>query len=69
MISYEPLLKKMKEKGLTTYVIRRDKIISQSALTAIMHGENITISTLDRLCAALDCQPGELLKYEPDKPE
>jgi putative transcriptional regulator len=27
----------------------------------------IKLSTLDKLCAALDCQPGELLEYRPDE--
>ena len=26
----------------------------------------IRFSTLDALCAALDCQPGDLLEYRPD---
>ena len=27
----------------------------------------IRFSTLDALCAALDCQPGDILEYQPDK--
>ena len=27
----------------------------------------IRFSTLDRLCRALDCQPGDLLEYVPDQ--
>jgi putative transcriptional regulator len=26
----------------------------------------IRFSTLDALCAALDCQPGDILEYKPD---
>jgi putative transcriptional regulator len=28
----------------------------------------IRISTIDGLCRELDCQPGELLRYEPGEP-
>jgi len=28
----------------------------------------IRFSTLDSLCRVLECQPGDLLKYEPEKP-
>lgn len=28
----------------------------------------IRFSTLEALCRELDCQPGELLTYEPDEP-
>ena len=29
----------------------------------------VRMETLDRLCAALDCQPADLLEYLPDKEE
>ena len=29
----------------------------------------IRFSTLDALCRALDCQPGDILAWEPDKEE
>ena len=29
----------------------------------------VRLSTLDALCRALNCQPGELLQYEPEKKE
>jgi putative transcriptional regulator len=28
----------------------------------------IRFSTLERICAALDCQPGDILVYEPEEP-
>ena len=27
----------------------------------------IKLSTLNRICSALDCQPGDILEYRPDK--
>ena len=29
----------------------------------------ITVSTLEKLCSALGCQPGDLLEYRPDDKE
>lgn len=29
----------------------------------------IKVSTLEKLCSALDCQPGDLLEYRPDDKE
>lgn len=29
----------------------------------------IRFSTLDAICAALDCQPGDILRFEPDAAE
>ena len=31
-------------------------------------GKAIRFSTLNALCGALDCQPGDLLVYQPDGP-
>ena len=56
----------MKEKGLTTYKIRQNNIISQSALTALKSGKNVTTETIDKLCKALQCQPGDILEYVDD---
>lgn len=65
-ISYEKLFALMKEKGLTTYRIRKEKIISENALTSMRAGKSVTIDTIARLCKALDCQPGDILEYVPD---
>ena len=29
----------------------------------------IRISTMDAICRALDCQPGDILEYRPDGPD
>lgn len=61
----DKLNEKLKQKGYTTYRIRREKLLGESAVQALREGKvpNLTLSTLDRLCCALDCQPGELLEY------
>lgn len=62
-IRYDKLIALMKEKGLTTYKIRKESIISQSALTAIKNGKSVTTDTIAKLCKALDCQPGDIMEY------
>ena len=67
-IKYDKLFALMKEKGLTTYRIRQDNIISQSALQSLREGESVTLDTIAALCKALNCQPGDILEYiEEDK--
>ncbi|MEZ7196881.1 helix-turn-helix domain-containing protein [Pseudodesulfovibrio karagichevae] len=29
----------------------------------------IRFTTLDAICRTLDCQPGDILRYDPDEPE
>ena len=64
-IKYDKLFALMKEKGLTTYKIRKDNIISQGALTSLRAGKSVTIETIEKLCMVLDCQPGDILEYIP----
>lgn len=66
-IIYDKLMKKMDEDGLTTYKIRKEKIISESTLQNIREGKRITTDAIAALCGALNCQPGDLIEYVPDK--
>lgn len=66
-LSYEKLFILMKEKGLTTYRIRKENIISQSALSALKNGKSVTTETIEKLCRALGCQPGDIMSYIDDK--
>ena len=48
-----------------------DKIgITQANLSILKTGKAkaIRFSTLDAICKALDCQPGDLLEYQPGDP-
>lgn len=56
----------MKEKGLTTYRIRKDKIVSENAMTSMRAGKSVTMETIAALCKALDCQPGDIVEYISD---
>ena len=61
---YDKLFDLLKERGITTYKIRKENIISQAALTKMKNGEgNIDTRTLERLCSYLQCQPGDIMEY------
>lgn len=67
---YDKLFIMMKEKGITTYTIRKENIITQAALGKLRSGEgNIDTRTLERICSYMKCQPGDFMEYVPDKPE
>lgn len=65
-IIYDKLLALMESKGLTTYKIRKEKIISESTLQNIREGKRITTDAVAALCGALHCQPGDILEYVQD---
>lgn len=62
-IKYDKLIKLMKEKGITSYTIRRDKIIGQATYKKIVDGGDIDTRTIAKLCQLLECQPGDILEY------
>ena len=62
-MKYEKLFALMKEKGLTTYRIRKEKIVSENALTSMRAGKSVTTDTIAALCKALNCQPGDIMEY------
>lgn len=66
-IVYTKLLNLLEEHGLTTYKIRKEKIISESTLQNIREGKRITTDSIASLCEALNCQPGDLLEYVPEE--
>jgi len=64
-MEYAKLFDKMKEKGLTTYKIRKQKVLSEQTLQHIREGKPIKTDMLCRLCYALECQPGDIMEYIP----
>ena len=69
-IRYEKLFALLKEKGYSTYRIRQEKLIGQGTLTALRNGTGgLDAKTMDRLCAVLGCQPGDLMEYVPEEQE
>ena len=62
---YDKLFKLLKEKGISSYKIRQENLISQAALTKMKNGTgNVDTSTLERICKLLNCQPGDVMEYE-----
>lgn len=56
------------DRGVTGKELARQIGISETQLSLFRSGKvrGIRFSTLARLCLALDCQPGDLLGYDPD---
>lgn len=57
------IMERLKEQGYSSTRIREEKLIGQSYLQQIRHGELVSWKTLDTICNLLNCQPGDLLEY------
>lgn len=64
MITYEPLYKTMKEKGISTYKLINTYNISRSLLDRLKHNKPITTVTLNDLCEILNCRVEEIIMYK-----
>ena len=53
----------LKAKGYSSTKIREEKLIGQSYLQQIRHGELVSWKTIETLCRLLECQPGDLIEY------
>ena len=66
MISYEPLFRTMREKGITSY--RLGKMgFPMSNYYAIKRGENISSHTLNQLCRLLQGRVEDVMVYIEDE--
>lgn len=64
MISYKPFYDTMLKKGITEYNLIFKQGFSANTLYRIKKGEAISTKTLDALCYVLDCEVGDIIKFE-----
>lgn len=63
-IKYNRLFDLLKEKGLTMYSLRKNKVIGTETLEKMRKGTgHIDDRSINRLCEYLNCQPGDIMEY------
>ena len=67
MITYHNLWDLLNKKGITTYTLIKKHGISGNQINRWKHGEDMKLSTLNRLCYILECEPCDILTYDPDE--
>lgn len=66
MISYAPLWKTMKIKGVTTYALRFKNSIGGGTIERLKKNDTVSTNTLDMLCKILDCKLTDVAEFIPD---
>lgn len=61
------VLDALKEKGYSSYTLRKEKLLSESTIQKLREGEGVAWDNLDTLCRLLDCDISELLEYQKEK--
>ena len=62
------ILETLKEKGYSSYTLRKENILSQSTIQKLREGKGLAWDNIERLCMLLDCQPGDLIEYVKEAP-
>ncbi len=57
------ILAKLKDNGYSSTRIRNEKLIGQSYLQQLRHGEMVSWKTIETICRLLNCQPGDIIEY------
>ena len=60
------VLNALKQKGYTTYSLRKDNKLSQSTVQKLREKKGVAWENIANLCALLECQPGDIIEYVPD---
>ena len=58
------IIKALKDKGISTYTMRKEKILSESTIQKLRTGKGIAWENIELLCKLLECQPGDLMVQE-----
>lgn len=57
------VLEMLKDAGFSSYRIRKDGLINQTALQKLREGKMIAWEQLDNICTLLNCQISDLIQH------
>lgn len=64
MIAYKiDVLETLKEAGYNTTILRKEKLLNESAIQYLRDGKPVGAKALNNICMLLDMQPGNIIKY------
>ncbi len=67
MIIFDKLWLTMKEKQVSTYVLREKCDIDSKTIRRLKANENMETKTLNKLCSFLDCALEDIAEFVPDR--
>ena len=67
-VSYKKLFALMEQKGIKKFDLPKMGL-SPTIVDRLVKNGDVNTSTIMRLCEILDCQPGDIMEYEPDTKE
>ncbi|WP_019419130.1 helix-turn-helix domain-containing protein [Paenibacillus sp. OSY-SE] len=69
MISYKPFQKLLIDRDMKKQELLKLTGISSATMAKLNTNEYVSLEVIDKICLALNCQPGDLLEYIPKPKE
>ena len=66
-MSYNRLWKLLIDKNMKKSDLRKIAGVSSSSLAKLSKGENVTVETLGKICAALNCGVDDIMEFIPEE--
>lgn len=57
----------LKDAGYSSTRLRREKLIGEATMQRLRHKQSVSYEVLAVICKLLNCQPGDILVYEPEE--
>ncbi|EPY06250.1 XRE family transcriptional regulator [Paenibacillus alvei TS-15] len=67
MISYKPLQKLLIDREIKKQDLLKMTGISSATMAKLNTNEYVSLEVIDKICSALNCQPGDLLEHIPER--
>ena len=66
-IKYYKMLDMMNRRNIGKEELRKKIQVSPATMAKISKNEYVSLEIINKICGALNCQPGDLLEYVPDE--
>ena len=66
MIVYDGLWDKMKQCGVTQYMLIKKYNVSPGQITRLKRNESVSTNTINMFCEILNCEVSDIMKYVPE---
>ena len=67
-VCYNKLWKLLIDKGWKRKDLEANAQVSHNVMTRLGKGQYVTMESMERICAALDCGIGDVMEFVSDKP-
>lgn len=65
-IKFYKLMDLLNRKGMSKGELQELTGVSSATIAKLSNNEYVSLNVVDKICQALECQPGDIMEYEPD---